>query len=164
MNQEFHTDRLNMRPIKVTDAPFMYKLMNSVGWLKFIGDRNISNTVDAENYIQNIINKAETFYHLVSLRDENIPIGVVTFMLRDDRDYPDIGFAFDPIFQGKGYAYEASKKWLKEIKNSTSYEKIIAITLSHNTSSIGLLLKLGLEYEKEERRDHQEIKIFSCKT
>ena len=55
MYKEILTDRLLIRPITVGDANFIYSLVNSNGWLKYIGDRNIRNNQDAENYIQKIL-------------------------------------------------------------------------------------------------------------
>ena len=46
MNLE--TDRLLLREYTLSDAPFIFKLMNSEGWLKNIGDRNIKTIEDAE--------------------------------------------------------------------------------------------------------------------
>ena len=47
-----YTERLKLREYTLQDAPFIYKLMNSEGWLKNIGDRNIKSLEDAEAYMQ----------------------------------------------------------------------------------------------------------------
>ena len=36
-----HTPRLFLRAIQLEDAPFMYDLLRSEGWLRFIGDKSI---------------------------------------------------------------------------------------------------------------------------
>ena len=46
------TERLLLRNIEVTDAPFFFELFNSEGWLKYIGDRNIKTVADAEQQIK----------------------------------------------------------------------------------------------------------------
>ncbi len=38
------TDRLRIRPFRVSDAPFILALLNTPGWLQYIGDRGVTNT------------------------------------------------------------------------------------------------------------------------
>jgi RimJ/RimL family protein N-acetyltransferase len=76
-----------------------------------------------------------------------MPIGIITFLHRDNQQFPDIGFAMLPKFYNKGYAFEAASKYLEEIANEKKVNKIIAITLPENNKSIRLIEKLGLKYE-----------------
>ena len=46
------TDRLTLRKLTLADAPFIYELVNSPNWLEYIGEKNVKNLKDAENYIQ----------------------------------------------------------------------------------------------------------------
>ena len=46
-----HTPRLFLRAIQLEDAPFMYDLLRSEVWLRFIGDRNIKTLEDSKAYI-----------------------------------------------------------------------------------------------------------------
>ena len=41
MNVYLETERLNIRPLILQDAAFMLELLNSKGWIQFIGDRNV---------------------------------------------------------------------------------------------------------------------------
>jgi hypothetical protein len=34
--------RVRLRELTKTDAPFIFELLNTEGWLRYIGDRNIS--------------------------------------------------------------------------------------------------------------------------
>jgi hypothetical protein len=52
---ELKTSRLNIRPINLVDSKFMLELVNTKGWLKYIGDRKVHNVTDAEQYIQRIL-------------------------------------------------------------------------------------------------------------
>ena len=47
------TERLILSKITVEDAPFILELMNTPGWLKFIGDRNVKTVYEASEYIKN---------------------------------------------------------------------------------------------------------------
>ena len=147
MYKETQTERLLIRPINLGDKNFIYSLVNTNGWLKYIGDRNIKNIADAENYIQKILENKNYYYNVFEIKDTKEPIGIITFLNRDNHEFPDIGFALLPQFEKKGYTFEASKKYLTEIISLNLYKKIIGITVPENYNSIKLLQRLGLEFE-----------------
>ncbi|RKN78486.1 GNAT family N-acetyltransferase [Ulvibacterium marinum] len=146
------TERLRIRPIKLIDAEFIMQLVNSEGWLRFIGNRNISNTIDAKKYIQKILDNTKIFYNVFELKESQKAIGSVTFLEREGERFPDIGFALLPEFEKNGYTIEASKAYLKEIDTLNEYENIIAITLPDNQKSIRVLRKLGLKYQGDYKK------------
>lgn len=41
MDLTLETKRLLIRPIEISDAELMLQLLNTEGWLKYIGDRNV---------------------------------------------------------------------------------------------------------------------------
>jgi len=47
MSDSFETERLMIRKFQSGDAAFVYSLLNSPGWLQFIGDRNVRTLDDA---------------------------------------------------------------------------------------------------------------------
>ena len=53
MHKEFETERLLIKPTSVGDAEFIYQLMNTPKFIKYIGDRNIKSIEAAKNYIRN---------------------------------------------------------------------------------------------------------------
>lgn len=161
MYLNLETERLRIRPIELSDAAFIFDLVNTEGWLTYIGDRNIFDTDAAEKYIQKIRDTPKYHYHVFELKDSGQAIGVVTFLHREDQQYPDIGFAMLPAFERKGYAHEAARAYLREILKSGHYKNIIAITLPENLASIGLLVKLGLSYQYAISREHQTLSLFS---
>lgn len=59
---ETESKRLILRPLNLNDANFIFELVNSDGWLRFIGDRNVKSQKDAENYILNILDREDTYY------------------------------------------------------------------------------------------------------
>ena len=61
------------------------------------------------------------------------------------------------------FAHEASIKIIKLAKNVFKLDKIIAITTSDNDSSIKLLKKLGLTYEKKVTpfEDEEDLLLFA---
>jgi len=49
----FESPNLYYREFDTCDAAFILELLNTPGWLQFIGDRNIRNLEDAHNYLLN---------------------------------------------------------------------------------------------------------------
>ncbi len=139
------------------------QLVNSEGWLRFIGNRNISNTIDAKKYIQKILDNTKIFYNVFELKELQKAIGIVTFLEREGERFPDIGFALLPEFEKNGYTIEASKAYLKEIDTLNEYENIIAITLPDNQKSIRVLRKLGLKYQGDYKKEDETLSYHSLK-
>ncbi|RDK85439.1 GNAT family N-acetyltransferase [Marinirhabdus gelatinilytica] len=147
--QPLKTERLVLRKIEVTDAPFFFELFNSEGWLRYIGNRNIQTVADAEKqitkkYIPSYTTNGYGSY-LVIEKATQLPIGTCGIYKRDNLEYPDIGFAFLPDFTGKGFGFEAAFKVLHHSKTVLKIDTIYAFTVKENTASIGLLKKLGLQ-------------------
>jgi [ribosomal protein S5]-alanine N-acetyltransferase len=161
MYKNIETERLFIRPITINDDAFIFKLVNSAGWLKFIGDREVRNLNDAKKYIENILENNDYFYHVFEAKAEKKPVGIITFLKRKNQEFPDIGFATLPEFQSNGFTYEACKNYLDEIVLETSHSKIIGITMPENTNSIGLLHKLGLSFTANIIENNQKLSIYS---
>ncbi|MBT0608629.1 GNAT family N-acetyltransferase [Aequorivita echinoideorum] len=143
-----YTERLQIRKYTLLDAPFIYELMNSEGWLKNIGNRNINSIADAEAYLErhylSIYSSQGFGPYKVLLKDSSTAIGSCGLYKRDNLDFPDIGFAFLPEFVGQGYALEAAKAIMKYASEELKIEKIVGITLPENITSVKLLKKIGL--------------------
>lgn len=142
------TSRLILRELTIDDAPFMLELLNSPGWLTYIGDRDVHNVEDAKKYIteRNIPSYQKYnfgFYAVVRLEDQAV-IGTCGMAQRDFLDDPDIGFAFLPQYTGKGYALEAAQAVMNYAQQELGIKNILAFTLPINEPSIRLLEKIGL--------------------
>jgi RimJ/RimL family protein N-acetyltransferase len=161
MYRQIETERLLIRPIKTSDKSFILDLLNTQGWLQFIGDRKVKDEIDAEKYIQNILDNNNFFYSVFELRNVNKPVGIITFLYRDNQKFPYIGFAILPEFDKKGYAIEATKKYLEEIATEKKVNKVIAITLPDNIKSIKLIERLGLKYEDEISDNSKILHLYS---
>jgi RimJ/RimL family protein N-acetyltransferase len=144
------TERLHLRAFTLDDTDFIITLLNSEGWLKFIGDRQVHNTKDAYAYLANGPIKSYNTYGfglwMVMLKENNLAIGMCGLLKRDTLEHPDIGFAFLPEFMGNGYAYEAAKATIHYAKQQLLLATVLAITLPTNERSINLLEKSGLKF------------------
>lgn len=150
------TKQLFIRRLSEKDTRFIFKLLNTEGWIRYIGNRNIHSEADALTYIQKINENPNIIYWTVVLKETNSEIGLVTLIKRDYLYFRDIGFAFLPEYSDKGYAYEASKAVLESLT-----ETILAITLPENKSSIRLIEKLGLKFEKAFKVEHENLLLYS---
>ncbi len=163
MNVQFlMTDRLFIRPLTITDDNFILELVNTEGWLKFIGNRNVTSPLEAGAYIQRILENRNISYWVVEHKDTQNKIGLVTYIKRDYLEHPDIGFAFLPDFCKKGYAYEATSAVLHQLIQENYLSYILAATFPGNSSSIKLLKKIGLEFEKEIEFEKGKLHVYGA--
>jgi ribosomal-protein-alanine N-acetyltransferase len=162
------TERLALRPFNLGDAAFVIELVNSPGWIQFIGDRNIHSIADAEHYISNnhLENyKEKGFGYWVIFCKENlkIPIGICGLMKRDGLEHMDIGYALLPKFEGLGYATEAAQSVLTFGFNTLKATRILAISDVENIGSAKVLQKIGMALERKIKvtTDEPELYLFS---
>ena len=153
--QVIETERLGLRWLTETDDEFILDLLNQPSWLEYIGDRGVKNLEDARAYIHNgplaMISRHGFGLYLVELKSGAIPIGLCGLLRREALEDVDIGFAFLPDYCGRGYAREAAKACLEYARNALGLERLAAITLPTNKSSIRLLESLGMRHERNVR-------------
>ena len=160
MKNYFTTERLKLGPLVYKNATFILKLLNTDGWLKFIGERNVKNLTDSRAYIRKIKNLPNVKYWVVYIKDQGTPIGIITFIKRDYLDQPDIGFAFLPAFTKSGYASEAAEAVLESLHTNEGIDSILATTLSDNSPSVALLRKLGFHFENQLAFDGTKLLLY----
>jgi ribosomal-protein-alanine N-acetyltransferase len=166
MTQIAETERLVIREIDESDAAFMNALLNSPGFLKYIGDRGVHSDDDARRFISERYRKsyADNGYGLyaVLLKDNLVPVGMCGFVRRDTLPGPDLGFAFLPEHEGKGYGHESSIAVLRYGREELGFERVLAITTLDNRASMRLLEKLGFTLDKVmETPDGECLNVFS---
>lgn len=164
----FETDRLILSQLDKHDAPFMYELLNSRGWIKYIGDKRIKSIKRAANHIQkNYVKDYPKGIGLfcMRLKRSGIPIGNCGLIDRETLPYPDIGFALLDGYAGKGYVLEAGKHIIKKSRELLLVDKICGITVEYNHRSINTLKRLGLKQKKKIKMegDDEELLYFESK-
>src|SRR5678815_2385373 len=143
------THRLQLRQFNVDDWEFIIRLLNSDGWLKYIGDRNVKTKEQAENYLKKgpLKNYEQNGFGLSMVETRNgKPVGMCGLIKRDYLEHPDIGFALLPEYSSMGYGFEIASALLVHARNDLSMTTILAITVPNNVKSIGLLEKMGLRF------------------
>lgn len=161
MKKEYYTSRLWLTEISLSDAAFINELVNTPGWIRFIGERNVNTNEDAVQYVQQIISSKQVNYWVVKLQAENIAVGIVSFIKRDYLPHHDIGFAFLPAHQQKGYAYEAASEVLKDVLKHNKHPVVLATTLKDNLGSIRLLKKLGFQFTEQIQVQNKNLLLHS---
>lgn len=142
------TERLVITKLNPQDNAFIIELVNTPGWLKFIGNRNIYDTLDAQFYIQTILDNPLSTFWVVKLKTTQQSIGLISLIKRDYLAFHDIGFAFLPAYGRLGYAYETTKYVLAALKKEKKHPILYGTTLPDNKNSIQLLMRLGFAFEK----------------
>ena len=157
------TDRLLLDPLMESDGKFVLELVNTEGWLKFIGNRNVISEADATAYIQKIIDNSDINYWVIRLKGNNIPVGIITFIKREYLTHHDIGFALLPAYENRGYAYEATDAVLFNLIHSARHHThISAITNPDNSGSIKLLKKLGFKFHKMIKVEKENLQVYEA--
>ena len=159
-NYSITTNRLHIQPTSKNDTSFILELVNTKGWLQFIGDRNVHSISEANTYIDTILTTENLFYWTVQTKETKTPIGIITFLKRSQLDHFDLGFAFLPEYGKKGYAYEASKAVLQFVRKQLEQQAVLAVTLPFNLSSIQLLKKLDFRFLKEIDRGNENLQVY----
>ncbi|WP_416864166.1 MAG: GNAT family N-acetyltransferase [Imperialibacter sp.] len=153
--------RIQLSPLNTTHAPFIIELVNSPGWLEFIGERNVKSREDAEAYIRKIESNPAIDYWIIELVTSGEPVGIVTLIQRDYLQSPDIGFALLPAFEKQGYAFEAVSLFLNDFFSVSANKEVHAIILEHNRSSIQLVQKLGFVFDDEIEVNGEKLSLYS---
>jgi len=100
---------------------------------------------------------------LTELKNNGESIGICGLVNRETIEGVDIGFAFLPKYWSNGYAYESAKAVVAYGKNILGLKHIVAITADDNQSSIRLIEKIGLRFEKmvSLAEDEPDVKLFA---
>ncbi len=161
------TERTILREIVETDAEFILDLLNQPTFIKYIGNRNVKTPAKAREVIENRYRQSYRDFgfglYIVELKETNMPIGFCGFVKRDFLPDADIGFAFLPQFEKKGYAFESADALMKYGRDVLSLKRVLAITTKDNESSQRLLEKLNFKFERMIKvpSDAEELNLFS---
>ena len=147
------TSRLKLRWLELTDADFIYQLVNDPQWLRFIGDKQVADLDGARRYIEDgpraMYRRFGFGLNRVALKDCDTAVGICGLLQRESLPQPDLGFALLPGFRGQGYAREAADAILQHAYLILRQTRVAAIVNPDNHSSINLLNRLDFCIEKQ---------------
>lgn len=151
----FETERLQLRKLTLDDAALMLAVWNDPAFVRHVGDRGIRSTGQAHDAMrEGVLHLYEVYGYgpyRVALKGDDTPVGLCGLFRRDGLDDPDLGYSTLPAFCGKGYAYEAAVAVVQRARDEFALQRLIAIISPENEASIGLIRKLGFEFERMHR-------------
>lgn len=146
------TERLQLVHFSISDAGFILELVNEPAFLQFIGDKQLRSQADAREYLLNgpiDSYRRHGFGLYKAVRKVGAtPIGMCGLLQRDSLPDPDIGFAYLQRHWSRGYAVEAAKAVLRYARFDLRLHRVAAIVNPGNHSSIRLLKKIGMRFER----------------
>ncbi len=164
--QVLETERLLLRHFSTCDVEFVIRLLNEPSFIEHIGDKGVRTVEEANEYLlDGPLSSYERFgygLNLVELKETGAHIGMCGLVRRDSLDDADIGYAFLEQHWGNGYAMESVEAVLAHARETLGLGRIVAIVTTGNSSSINLLEKVGLTFERNIRLsdDDVELKFF----
>jgi [ribosomal protein S5]-alanine N-acetyltransferase len=143
------TPRTRLREIELTDADFICTLLNQPSFIANIGDRGVRTPAEAADFIGSRYRPSYEQHgfglYLVEDRHTATPMGMCGLVVRPVLPGPDIGFAFLPSVEGRGYALEAATVMVHAARHRFGLHELHAIVQPSNARSLRLLGRLGFD-------------------
>ena len=160
------TERLTIRELDAaTDAAFVLELLNSPKFIKYIGDRGVQTVAEAVDFIENRYRQSYRDHgyglYAIERKGDQTPVGLCGFVRRNTLPGPDIGFAFLPDHEGKGYGFESAHAMMKYGLEILGFTTILAITSLDNDASGRLLEKLGFTFDQQIESGEEHLRLYS---
>ena len=95
----------------------------------------------------------DSFQFAVALKNSDQLIGDLYFKMDEAGQQAEIGYTFDPKFQGKGLATEAVKTLMNHAFKIRGLHRIYGVTDPRNLPSIKLMKRLGMQQEAHLRKN-----------
>lgn len=156
------TDRLFLREFSNLDAQHLFELNNDSEVIQFTGDVAFESINEAEIFI-----KAYSHYQKYSFgrwavirKYDSQFLGWCGLKFSLDIDEVDIGFRFHKRFWNQGFATEAANACLEYGFQKFNLKSIVGRAMKENLSSIRVLEKIGLTFEKSFHFDNHQGVIY----
>lgn len=160
------SDRLDFRPLKMTDQNEILRLRSDKIVLKYLELPIAKNLKDAEDFIQmiedgTIENKWITW--AMCLKNSDTIIGTICLWNCDfEMESAEVGYGLLPEFFQQGLMSEAMKFTLDIGFNTFGFREIDAITNRHNIGSRKLLEKFGFQLDNDFECDQAGSLRYFC--
>ncbi len=166
MKKILETERTILREMAASDAEFTLDLLNQPSFIDNIGDRQVRTVAAARQYLESRFMESYRVNNFglwaVESKETGAVMGINGFVKRETLPAADIGFAFLPQYEGKGFALESAVGVMKYGAETLHFKRVLAITSQTNDKSGRLLEKLGLCFERliKMSGDDEELKLF----
>ncbi len=132
------------------DAQIVLDLYSQPDWVRFIGDRGVSDLTSAEQYLKdNLLPLYQTKgLGLKKIINQNeLVVGLAGLVKRPTLSVPDLGYGLLSSFYGHGYARMACELALQQNFYQSDLNEVAAIVTPDNARSKLLLEKLGFKWQ-----------------
>ena len=144
--------RLTFREATADDADFVLELLNEPNCIRFVADRGLRTRDDAARYIEEKFRPSYAEhgfgFYVVELKSSGEVIGICGLAKRETMEDVDVGYSFLERFWGNGYAVEAARAVMDYARRVLGLQRVVGVTAPENASSIRVLEKIGLRFEK----------------
>ncbi|WP_282149568.1 GNAT family N-acetyltransferase [Vibrio diabolicus] len=136
------TERLKLTPVALEDIEIYTKLLTCEVTTRYLPDGKPFSLEYIENYVPEKVGRWEKGFgtFIISLKDDPIvKIGYAGVEQIPNTKFSDIRYGLLPEFQGKGYAFEASKAVLNFTLETGIVSEVYGVAVIKNRASISLL-------------------------
>ena len=145
------TQNTLLRPFKVDDAPALYEITRRTDVMRFVAHPH-QNIQETENSIIKGFFPHYEKHHYGRLavidKTTNQLIGFSGLKCLEEIKEVDLAYTLHPDFWGRGLATEVAIACLVYASNELQLKRVIGLSTPNNTSSIRVLNKIGMRYEK----------------
>jgi ribosomal-protein-alanine N-acetyltransferase len=161
------TKRLILRKLEAADRREIFNLRSNQQVNQFLERKPATTLDDADAFIQMIlkgIEKNDTFYWAICLKENPRPIGTVSlFDLAPDKSSVEIGFELLPFYHGNGIMHEAISTVVYYAFHTMEVTTITATCSVDNLASIKLLKRIGFEQQLINIQAENNLLTFALK-
>jgi [ribosomal protein S5]-alanine N-acetyltransferase len=166
-NLTIETERLLLRPFCLDDIEPSYVMNLDAEVSRYTADGGVVSREEIKRRIvENVFGDYEKYGFgrlAVELKTENKFIGFAGLKYLDDLKEVDLGYRFMKEYWGKGIATEAAKASVNFGFETLGLNKIVAMVLPENRSSIRVLEKLNFTFEKEFAEHDHLARLYSLR-
>lgn len=158
------TDRLQLRPIGLEDAPAFYALNSDPEVYRYTGEPPPSSLAEVEARIANYPDYADYGFGRLAcvLRETSEMIGFCGLKKLPELDGEvDLGYRLARAHWGRGLATEAGYAVLRFGFEALRLTRVIALVEPANLGSVRVLDKLGMTYEREVEYFGEAAKLYA---
>jgi ribosomal-protein-alanine N-acetyltransferase len=161
------TERLTMRRITPHDADLMLAVWNDPAFVRYVGDRGIRTIEQAAKAIEEgamrLFSEHGFGPYRMALKTDDTAVGICGIFAREGMDEPDLGFSVLPEFCKRGFAYESAVAVIRHARVDLKLPRLTAIVSPENAASVGLIEKLGLQFERMIRLpgENSDISLYA---
>jgi RimJ/RimL family protein N-acetyltransferase len=146
-----HTERLLLRPFRLTDASTVQKLAGD----RAIADTTLSIPHPYENGVaeawirthpKHLAENASLTY-AITRKNETSVIGAIGLALHPDHALAEMGYWIGKSYWGQGYCTDAAKQMVQHGFETLQLNRIFARHLSRNPASGRVMVKVGMKFE-----------------